>query len=55
MEGRGGLGVVLGLFKHNTFIVNFISIINTSDHQALDPRGWGPLTESIREYSSPLG
>ena len=30
----------------STLTVYFISIIITSDHQALHPRGWGPLTKS---------
>ena len=43
----GGGEKVLRWFKYITFIVHFISIIITfqlhSNHQALDPKVWGPL------------
>ena len=42
----GGVVVVWGSFKCMTLIVHFISsyyyVSSTSDHQALDLRGWGP-------------
>ena len=51
---QGWGGGELGWFRCITFIMKFISIIIssalTSDHQALDPGGWGPLKEKI-EYS----
>ena len=42
--------MVSGCFKGITFIVHFISIIMISctlDHQAFDPRVWGPLVYGI--------
>ena len=42
-EVRGDMGTVSGCFKCTTFIVHFLYyyyISSTSDHQALDPRGW---------------
>ena len=46
-QGWAGVGgIVSGWLKQVTVIVHFISIIITSappHHQALDPRGWGPL------------
>jgi hypothetical protein len=51
-------GMVSGWFKHITHIVLFISIIIpsalSSDHQALGPRGWGPLSKCL-EAPSPSG
>ena len=43
---RSGRGMVSGWFKGLTFIVLYFYdyyISSTSDHQALNPRGWGPL------------
>ena len=41
--------MVSGGFNHITFIVHFIInyVNSTSDHQALDPDGWGPLSYSV--------
>ena len=40
---RTGWGDGFGMIKCMTFTVHFISIIITSDHQALDPEVWGPV------------
>ena len=44
-QGRGRM--FWGWFKCIIFIVHFISIIITPDHQALDPRGWGTLESHV--------
>ena len=47
-EVGGAERTVSGLFKRITFIVHFLYyyyIRSTSDHQALDPRGWVPMQD----------
>ena len=45
--GVAGRGVTFRMIRahhiYYTFYFNYYYISSTSDHQALDPRGWGPL------------
>ena len=45
----GGVGMVSGLIQVNyiycALYFYYYYISSTSDHQALDPQGWGPLLE----------
>ena len=40
---RGGLGMIQEHYIYCALSFCYYDISSTSDHQALDPRGWGPL------------
>ena len=45
--GRAGLRMLQVHYTHCTLHFCFRGISSTSDHQALNPRGWGPLAQNI--------
>ena len=48
-EGRGsGLGMIQEHYIYFALYFYHCYISSTSDHQALDPRGWGPLALSMK-------
>ena len=42
--GGDGFGMTQACYIYCAFHFYYYYISSTSDHQALDPRGWGPLT-----------
>ena len=42
-EAGGGFGVIQERYIYCPFYFYYYYISSTSDHQALDPGGWGPL------------
>ena len=55
-HGRGwgeGVGVIQMPYIYCAFDFNYYYISFTSDHQALDPRSWGPLLYGISDLGWP--
>ena len=42
-EREGRLGIIQGHYIYCALLFCYYYISSTSDHQALDPGGWGPL------------
>ena len=42
--GGDGFGMIQACYIYCAFHFYYYYISSTSDHQALDPRSWGPLT-----------
>ena len=45
---RGGFGLIQAGYLYSALYFYYHYISSTSDHQASDPRGWGPLLQTSR-------
>ena len=56
-QGAGGVGfrMIQVHYMYCALYFYYYQISSTSDHQALDPGGWGPLPYITSQFVIPLG
>ena len=48
-RGGDGFGMIQGYYTYCAIYFYYYYISSISDHQALDPRSWGPLEIGVEE------